>query len=202
MEKKAKSELAIVEEKIVGMRSMLAGVRVTNDDELNGVADKVKQIKTMAAFIKQEKEKLTKPAEEIMATARERYDPYIKECANAEAELKDKAKRYMLDREADRKEKEDKIAERVENKTLKPETAIKKLDNLPEAPKTVRTDTGSGLRMSKRKVAVIDNPSKIPDEFWVIDEVRVRREALDRDKKGLPQIPGVVIREEVDLSSL
>jgi hypothetical protein len=56
--------------------------------------------------------------------------------------------------------------------------------------------------MAKRKVAKITEPNLIPDEYWIIDEVRVRKEALEREKNGLPQIPGVVISEEASLSSI
>lgn len=201
MKKTKKGELEIVKEKIGGMEAMMAASPVTNDQELSSVADKIKQVKTLEKFIRQEKDKYTEPAKKIIEEAREQYDPYIKACQNAEIVLKERAKKYMIEKEDQRLKDEKGIANRVEKGTLKPETAIKKIESLPEAPKTVRTDTGSALTMSKRKVAFIENSELIPDQYWIIDEVRVRREALELDKKGLPQIPGMSIREEVDLSS-
>jgi hypothetical protein len=56
--------------------------------------------------------------------------------------------------------------------------------------------------MNKRRVAFIEQPQDVPDEYWIIDEVRVRREALERDKNGEAQIPGVIIREESSMVSV
>jgi len=196
------NDLVVIKEKASGMQRMLDTTRVDNEKDLKSVAEKIKGVILLKKFITEQKGKYTAPAKEIIAKAREQYDPYIKECENAEETLKGRAKTYMLEQERIGKIEENRIAARVEKGTLKPETAMKKMEALPEVQKTVRSDTGSALRMSKRKVAKIENPDIVPDEYWVIDEVRVRREALDRDKKGLPPIPGVVITEEADLSSL
>lgn len=199
---KTNNELAVIQQKTDSMEKELAIFNITNDDELNRVADEIKKFKTLKKYIEQEKDKLVDPAKAIIAEAKEKYDPFIKKCENAEIILKERAKKYMLAKEQKRIENEQKIAARVEKGTLKAETAVRKLESLPEAQNTVRTDKGSALRMSKRKIAEIVDPELIPREFWIIDEVRVRREALGRDKEGLPQIPGVVIREIADLSSL
>jgi hypothetical protein len=205
MEKKkepAADTLALVKEKAEGMKIMVAEFQVNDDKSLEVVADKIKQIKTLKKFITGEKDKFVEPAKAIIAEAKDKYDPFIKECDNAEIVLKQRAKAYMLKKDDERKKGEDKIAAKVESGYIKPETAMRKMEQLPETPNTVRTDAGSGLRMSKRRVAKITNPDLIPDEYWVIDEVRVRREALQRDKEGAEQIPGVTIEEETDLASV
>jgi len=199
-----KGDLEIYREKISGMKAMIDSSLVTNDQELEAIADKIKNVKVLGKLIKQKKEKYCEPAKAIIAEARETYDPLIKECENAEIVLKQRATVYMNQKEKERIEAEDKIANRVgEGKgKLKPETAMNQIEALPDAPKNVRTDNGSGLRMSKRKVAKIENPDLVPDEYWVIDEVRVRREALEKDKNNQPGIPGVVIVEESSLASI
>jgi hypothetical protein len=180
---------------------MLETTLVTNDEELSSVAEKISQIKKLGAFIKQEKEKFTKPAKEIIATANGRFDPFIKECQNGEIVLKQRAAAYMEDKEEKRKLEEARIAARVEKGTMKPETAIKKMEAMPEEQKTVRTESGAGLGLRKRKVAVIKNPELVPDEYWIIDEVRVRKEALEKDKNG-ESIPGVIIEETTSVASV
>jgi hypothetical protein len=196
------NEITIVKQKISVMRKMVDDTKVENDEDLANVSDKVKNIKFLGKYIEQEKEKYTEPAKKIIAEAREQYDPYIKDCKDAEMNLKEKAKVYMIAKESKRREDEKKIADRVERGTLKQETAMKKIEELPESTKTIRTDKNSGLTISKRKVAEIVEPNLIPDEYWEINEVRVRKDALEREKKGEPQIPGVVIREESDLKSI
>lgn len=201
-EKNNKTEIAVVQEKTEGMEKMVESFKITTDEELGLVADEIKKVKTLQKYIEQEKDKLVDPAKAIIAEAKEKYDPFIKKCQNAEIVLKERAKAYMTQKEQKRIEDEKKIAARVEKGTMKPETAVKKLEALPEAQNTVSSESGSRLRMSKRKVAEIVEPKLIPAEYWVIDEVRVRREALARDKEGISQIPGVVIREVSDLASL
>ncbi|MFZ3032283.1 MAG: hypothetical protein WA082_04560 [Candidatus Moraniibacteriota bacterium] len=195
-------ELVEVKRQMKGMQAMLDATQVTNDVELGEVADKIKRVKQLAKIVKDKKEKFTEPAKAIITEARETYDPMIKECQNAEEVLKGRAKKYMVEQDRKRMEQEAKIAARVEKGTMKTETAMRKIEAMPEVQKTIRTDTGSALRMTKRRVAKIVNPEMIPDEYWVIDEVRVRREALARDKSNLPQITGVEIVEEADMSSL
>jgi len=196
------TEIVEVKQKIKGMREMVDNIKVTNDEELGEVADKIKGVKTLAKFVKQQKEKYTEPAKAIIAEARTMYDPMIKECQNAEIVLKGRANSYMSEKERLRIEKEKKIADRVERGTLKVETAMKKVEALPEISKTVKTDTGSKLQQAKRRVAKIVDPTLIPKEYWVVDEVRVRRDALLRDKSNMEPIPGVEIVEETYLTSM
>lgn len=195
-------ELAVAKETVQKMRTMVESSKITNEQELAAVSDKIKNIKTLAKGIKEKRDLLVSPAKKIIEEAKLMFDPLIKECENQELILKDRAGKYMMAVEQKRKEDEAKIAARVEKGTLKQETAIAKLEALPEAPKTVRTDTGSGIRMSKRKVAFVSDPSLVPDEFWIIDDIRVRREALERDRYGKDPIPGVSIKEETSVASV
>jgi alanyl-tRNA synthetase len=201
-ENKGTDQFAVVKAQADGLEKMMTDFKVTNDKELEQVSDSIKQVKTIKKFIEQEKDKFVAPAKAIIAEARTKYDPYIKKCEEAESQMKSVAGSFMIAKEKERVAAEKKIADKVESGYIKPETAMTKMEALPEAPKTVRTDTGSGLRMSKRKVAVITDKDLIPDEYWVIDEVRVRREALEKEKNNQPQIPGVEIREEAGLSSI
>ena len=203
MQKTSQSkDLVVVKEKVKGMQAMIDSTFVTTDAELDGVADKIKSVKLLGKAIKQMKEKFTEPAKAIIAQAKDMYDAPLKQCLNAEEVLKGRANRYMSEKEAERRAAEAKIAARVEKGTMRTDTAMKKIEALPETQQTVRTDTGAGLRQSKRRVAKISDPNLIPDEYWVIDEVRVRRDAIERDKQSLPQIPGMEIIEEAYLSSL
>ena len=188
--------LVIVQEKIKGMQAMLDQTKVTNDDELKAISDKIGAVKKLGKYISQEKDKFVAPAKEIIQQAKEKYDPYIKECQNAEGTLKSRALAYMQEQERVRLAKEAEIAKKAEEGRIKPETAIRRMENLPDAPRNVNTGE-SGLRMSKRKVAVIVDPAQVPDEYWIIDEVKVRKVAL----AGV-NIPGVEVWEEAWLASL
>ena len=195
-------EVAIVEKKIKGMAKMVSETVVTNDQELASISDKIKNVKDMGKYVKSIKEKFTAPAKEIIEKAKELFDGPIKECANAEEVLKQKAQVYLTAQEAEREKQAKKIADDLESgKIKKTETAVRKLEALPEEKKAVSTGA-STLRMQKRKVAEIVDRSLIPDEYWELNEPRVRKDALDREKNGLEQIPGVTIKEESTMVSL
>ncbi len=72
------------------------------------------------------------------------------------------------------------------------EKATKKIENVKEAEKTVRTDEATTTFRDVKKV-VIEDPAKLPREYLVPDEVKIRKVAL----AGV-EIPGVkVIVEKV-----
>jgi len=194
------NQLQIVQEKIKGMKTLIDSTQVTNDDELAKVSDIVKQVKTLGKYIEAEKEKFVAPAKLIIKEARDKYDPYIKECDNAEIVLKIRARDYMVAQEQKKRAEEAAIAKKVEAGRLKPENAIKKIENLAPAPSKIQT-MESGLKMSKKMVAKIQDANLVPDEYWVIDEVMVRKAAMEFYKAGLPQIPGVIVVEEAVMSS-
>ena len=202
MPEKTTDSLAVIKSQATKMQNMLDEFQVTDDQSLALVADKIKNVKTLAKAVDEQKKKFTDPANAILKEAREKFDPIIKQCKNAEIVLKQRAGVYMQKKDDERRAEEARIAARVEKGTMKEETAMRKMEAMPEVQTTVRTDQGAGLRMSKRRVAVIESPDQVPDEYWVIDEVRVRRDALERDKNGEAQIPGVKIVEETSMSSV
>jgi hypothetical protein len=194
--KNKETEIAIVQEKISGMKGVVETTKITREQDLPVASDVIKKIKTLEKFIRTEKEKYTMPAKQIIKEANEKYDPYIKECQNAEAIIKSRVKEYMDLADERRKAEELKIANRVEKGTMKPETAVEKIEAMPEEKKTIKTENSS-IKRSIKKVAVITHPELIPKEYWVIDEVRVRRDAL-----AGKEIPGVEIKEESIISSI
>lgn len=187
--------IEIVKERITGMREMVEQTEINDQATFAAVSDKIQKIKQLAKFVREEMEKYTKPAREIIATAQARYLPYEKECQAAEAALKAKAKVFFDTQEAERQRKEAIIAQQLEKGRIKETTAIKKLDAIPATPNSVR---GEASQLIARKVRIVEikEPDKVPDEYWVIDEARVKRAAL-----AGAIIPGVIIREETDFSS-
>jgi len=205
MEKKKATQLVTVEgemnldqikEKSSAMQGMVDETKVTNEDELNVVADKIKNIKQLGKFIKQEKEKFTKPAQAIINEARTKYLPYEKMCDSAEAQLKVKAGAYMTKVEDERIKKEESIAARAENGQLKDDTAVRKMEELGEEKKTVATVSGAKLTLKTVKEVVVADETKIPREYLVLDMVKIRKVAL----AGV-EIPGVEVKETKQMSA-
>jgi len=192
-------DIQIIDSTMKSMELILAEAKVTNEEELGEISNKIKQVRDAKKKLQELKEAFVGPAKQIIEEAKGRYDDKIKFCDTVARQLDEVAKTYMLAQENIRIQKEAEIAKKLEEGKIKTETAVKRMEKLPDAPKTINTGA-SKLQMKKRKVAEIVDVSKIPDEFWEVNEVRVRQEAMIREKNGLPQIPGVIIKEVVDMS--
>lgn len=189
------AQLSIIKRNVTSMKKMLDEFKVTSDEELSLVAGKIASIMKLKKQVKEAQDSYMKPAKQIIAKAKEDYDWIIDECDSARKILDGRAIAYHNAQEAKRRAEEEKIAKKVEAGRMKPETAVAKMETLTTPSKTVSSDNGSTLSFTVRKVPRIVNPDIIPEEFWIIDEVRVRREALARMTAGVEQIPGVVIDE-------
>jgi len=187
-------DLTSIQTKSEAMAKMVDETTVANDKDLTSLAEKIKNIKLLGAYIKAEKEKLTKPAQAIINEARSKYLPYEKMCSEAEGKLKVKASIYMSKVEADRLAQEAKIAKRVDTGNIKEETGIRKLEELGDEEKTVRTENVE-LQKKMVKTVIIKDRELIPHEYWIVDEVAVRRASLAGAK-----IPGVEVKEIAQIS--
>ena len=194
-------ELVEIRQGIEKIDEEAKSVSVTNDQELSSVSDIIRQVKDLAKQIKEKKEKYTEPAKAIVLEARNTYDPLIKMCTDAEAILKKAAQKYIIEQVNRKKKEEAAIARRLENGTIKQETAIRKMEAVKEAPKNVKTES-SAIRMVTRTIAKITNPELVPDEYWIINESKVKADAIERHRNGLPGIPGVEIEKVQGVSSL
>lgn len=120
-----------------------------------------------------EKEKITKPLNEALKAERARWKPIEDACANAVATIKSKMMAYQKTIEAANAAKEAKIMARVDKGTLKTETAVAKLEALPDAKASVTTDAGMVQWRTVQKL-VIDDLNAIPREYMDVNEVRVK----------------------------
>lgn len=191
-------EIAVVKTKIDAMREQVQAIKVTTDEELTQVAKHVDDVKKMAKFVKQERDKYIAPAKEIIEKAKEQYDPYLKACEEAESMLKEKAQVFMIAEKKKADEARAKEIKKVETGYQKPETAVKKIEAMPEAKKTV--DTGaSKLSMKMVKDIRITDEKAIPDEYYKpreLDMVKLKKVAL----AGV-SIPGVEVFEKPQMAS-
>lgn len=167
---------------------------ITNDDDLVAVADQINVIKQLKREIRAEMEKYTKPAQAIINEARAKYLPLEKICDEAESQLKAKVAEYMDAQEAKRLKEEEKIVAKIEAGRMKEETGIRKIEELGNEVRTIQTEN-TQLQRRKVRVAYIVNAEIVPQEYWIIDEVRVKRDAL-----AGKLIPGVEIREETQIA--
>lgn len=155
-------------------------IAVTILSETNKVADRVKE----------EKEKITKPLMEALNVERARWKPLETAIASAVATIKGKMVEYQRAIEAANAVKEEKLMARVDRGTMSVDTAVAKLEQLPDATQAVSTEAGL-VQWTTIKKLVIEDPMLIPRVYLVVDEVAVKA-AL---KNGIV-VPGAKLVEE------
>ena len=200
VKKEIKNEEGIVpvDIKVIGSKVEMVLVEAqnlvikTDEDELVG-SKLLSNIKLFQKAVKDQKDKQLKPALETTKQIRGFFAPSEEKAEEAERLTKLKLGNYFDKKEADRKKKEDAIAVRVEKGQIKEETGLRKLDEIGETKTNVKTEEGATIYSKVKEVEVIDE-SKVPDQYWKLDLVAIRRDALAIGNLG-EVIPGVIVKE-------
>lgn len=150
---------------------------IATQEENNAAIERKAKINKLAKEIKAEKEKATKPLNEALRKVREWWAP-LEAAVEAEEKKIGKALLAYKDKVAEEtKIEEARIAARVEKGTMKVETAERKIGELEEVKKTTHTEHGQ-VQFRKVPMMRIVNESLIPDKYWVIDSVSLRRDVI------------------------
>lgn len=196
------TDIKVVEKKTNNMVKAIESVDIKDGNAL----EEIKQhIKTAKAWIEQEKEKYIAPAKEIIAKAKEQYDPLMVQVEEAERSLKGRIQEYVLAEQKKEEEQKEKLAKRVEKGTMKAETAVRKMEEMPEQKKT-----HGGVTVKKVKDYRIVDESKIPQEYYnkpTINKSLLRKNALTegmgfevKDGKIISKIAGIEVYEKSQAS--
>ncbi len=124
--------------------------------------------KTLDA-LKAEEEKITAPLNEALRAARAPLAEPKKRLKETIALLRERLSNYQTLATKQALEETQKIAKRMANKTLRPETAIKKLDEIDSPLAKVETQTGSLTFRPKQVLKIVDF-SKVPRAYLMVNE--------------------------------
>ncbi len=180
-----------------------SSLEVKSDEDYKSALAEGKAIKDKLTEITGRKEEITKPMNAALKSVRDLFKPIETAGEVALRTIKDKMISFSeAQRKAAEKEKE-RLAARVEKGTMKVETAVKKMDDIKEPEKTVRTGEGKATNVVRRKVRFADLGSLKAENLYhlisvgcvVWNESVARKAALD----GLVTV-GVEIYEETDLN--
>lgn len=188
-------ELKVVEGNINTSFTKAESLEITSDESLKLATDELSGIKTYAKSLKAEKEKLTKPARDIIKWAQERFRPLEDSLKNAEIYIKTKMLQYHKEVREKAEKEEAQIAGRVERGTIKFETGVRKMGEVNQVQTTSQGDTGVATTKKIKKVE-ITNQALLPREYLIPDTVLIRKDAL-----AGKEIPGVRVYEEEVISA-
>lgn len=179
-----KDKLEIIKKEINPIIEQAEAIQIVNDSRLAQASEALSKLNVIGDKITAEKEKLTVPLNQALKEIRGRYKPVENIYETAITILRQKISAYQTEKIRKQREEEAKIAARLEKGTLKLETALNKLDELPVVQDKIATDTGIVKFREDKTLKIVDR-GLIPNEYWVIDEKAV----LNALKSNL-EVPG------------
>jgi len=183
-------EIVVLKSKVSKLENQANEIKITTLEE-NVLATELKaKLKDIGKQIKDRKEAITKPLNQALKSARELFAPLEEKFESAENVVGRKLLDYKRKIDEEARKKEEAIAKRVEQGTLKIETAERKMDEIQKVDNTVKTEYGQVQFRKIKKMRIVD-PNLIPDKYWEINEVLLRKEVL----AGIV-VPGAEMYEE------
>jgi hypothetical protein len=171
-----KKELAPIQANVLKAEQAATQLFIKTDEDNNKAAELLIKIKTVGKQIKDAKEKITKPANEILKNARAFFSPMEKQFDNAEFIVKGKMGEYKMAQDAKALKETQKIEAKVEAGKMSFEKAAEKIEAVTPQ-KSVETKSG-GVQYRTIKEVILEDESKLPREYLVPDMVKIRKVAL------------------------
>ena len=188
-------EVSVVKQQATKALTAAQELAIASQEDMVKATDILSKIKTVGKMIKERKEAITKPLMESLNSVRDLFRPIESNHVEAEKIIKTKMLAWQ-DAEDKRAEAERaKVAARVEKGTMKPETAVEKMEQIQDAPVTTKGKVGTVSTKIIKKYRVTDE-SKLPREFLTPDMGKIT-EAL----KAGQAVPGAEMYEEKVISA-
>lgn len=183
-------ELATIKSQISKAETAANGLQIKVQEDMPAAVELLSKIKIVGKMITQKKESITKPLNEALKNARSFFSPVESDYIRAEKIVKDK----MSDFQEAELEKAAKKAEAIEAKVAAGKITEEKAEQKIEAIAipVAKVEAKSGVvRFRTDKEVIIDDETKIPREYLVLDMVKIRKASLAGVK-----IPGVSVIEK------
>jgi len=184
-------KIVLLEKEVNVLLQSSLDLKITNPDTLSIGIDLKDTLKAKGKFIEEQKKSLTDPMNLALKNTRKMFKPAETNYAEAVKVMKEKIKIYVIAQEEKKAEKEKAIREKEKSGDIKTEEAEIKIQALKDVKKDGETGT---MHMRTTKGIEITDEAKIPREYYSLNMVRIRKEAL----AGV-EIPGVKVVETRDV---
>lgn len=193
--KETYSVVSVPESEVKSLTSRVASVSsslMTEPTDANEVAIAVGHralLKDIAKDVKAKKDGIIKPLNESLKRVRELFKPIEEQIEESIASVTNGLAEYNRKAQEELEAKRERLDERIEEGEITEEKASRIFDKASDKIGAAIIPT-----RSVRQIQIVDE-SKIPDKYWVLDMVAIRRDAITHEIK----IPGVavVIEEQI-----
>ena len=182
-------EIEVYKQKTNTIVFQAQNLKIRTDKDMVVAVDKLSEIKAIGNKIREIKEKYTKPANEILKTARAMFGPLEERFREAEKIIKEKMVVFDEIKRTIALEKTKEIAEQVEAGKLDIAKAGEMMEKI-EPKNQYEGNEGVMQYRTVKKIVILDE-AKIPRRYLLPNEVLIRKDMLSGIK-----IPGCELREE------
>lgn len=200
----------VVEKRLTKAESYAEALTITDDKGEKTATAALSELNKLGDEITGQKEELTKPLNAVLKAIRERYKPVETAHANAIRIIKGKLIAYHNAKQAAADKEAAQIAARAAKGTIKPETAVRKMDEIAPVEKNVKTEAGA-LQYKKVPVATITKEVTALTDKEIVeharagllkwDEVAAKKAALAKGGEG-EVLAGVTVTVETRAANI
>ena len=177
MKEIAKSkELVAAQQGLSKAAQYATAIVIKEDKDLKTAAVALEKIKNYGDVVKAEKEKITKPANEVLKAARDFFNPIEKIWRDAEGIIRNKMGEYQTKKEIEARKQEVKIEKQFEAGKITSEKAAEKLEDVKPVNTVEAKETT--LKFVTHREMEITDINLIPDEYWEVDMVKLRKAVI------------------------
>lgn len=137
-----------------------------------------------------EKELVTRPLLDALAAERAKWKPKEVKLESVITKIRTALTVYQTELVVKQRAEQEAIAQRLQDGKIKPETAIKRMQAVPDINNTVESNTGKITFKTVTTFTVADW-SKVPVEFLLLNDTLVR----EKLKSGV-KVPGLDYKDE------
>lgn len=188
-------EVAMVKRQASGSMEVAQSLKIKSKEDLRKAITLLSRIKQAIRVLKEKREEFTKPAKDIISSARALFKPLEDQCEEAERIVKAKMIDFNDKEEAKVKEKQEKVEKKVESGEMSFEKGSEKLEKI--TPKKTIESEGGKIQYKKIREIVIADESHVPKKYWMLDMPKIRKDALAGQ-----EIAGVKVIEKKIVASL
>ena len=179
-----------------------ASITVTSDDDLTAAAEIVKELRAEASAIEKERKELVKPFNDGVKAINAKAKAITAPLNKLRLGIEGKMLNYqdVRQREAERKRKEEEEAALAAAQKAETEGAHDVAEKIVETAaaqkkpdEVVRSTSGPTTSVRKTWTYSVEDISKVPREYLVLDATKVRASIV---QMGVREIPGLKIFQE------
>lgn len=166
------NDLTIIEKEISPIAVQAINLAIIDDPSLKLGVELLSKLNQYNDKITEEKERVTKPLNEALKVERSRWKPLETVYNDAIGAIRAKMTTYQTNLLKVQQQDTEKVIAKVESGYIKPETAVKKLEALPQVEKEHATEAGL-VQFREKKQLLITDQLVIPRQYLIPDEDKI-----------------------------